>query len=327
MKDKFEQLRARLESIVEGFDFYDPARGLVGRVKVTGGVLLHPLTRSSINNLLFYGASQNTVKILEPRFLRTLPTLSIDGVENSSQFSAQVAHALGLYLGNLKKLHDMLTGMGIKLDLEKDLLILHGKTKIGAYQLTLIARQPGDLLVTKLQDYNLAGKIRYQERTMTLQGNPGNDLDNLVNLIKSLNEKTQDPYQVAGEQPESPAMSSDIVELTEVVEQTSSLEDQISADSTLPQTTNETLPQSGFQLDLLLDKLGSGAEISANENKLILTVPIRVIQGLYVFKLEQAGDSRFIGVLTTPRSGQHQVSFDMKEISDIKEVLDQVMLK
>ena len=76
----------------------------------------------------------------------------------------------------------------------------------------------------------------------------------------------------------------------------------------------------------LHDVLGSDAEISGFGGKLRLVVPLKVVQGLYTFYLEQRGPTQFKGFLVSPQGTRHTVEFDLRQIEDIKEVFDRVVL-
>jgi hypothetical protein len=81
-----------------------------------------------------------------------------------------------------------------------------------------------------------------------------------------------------------------------------------------------------LEIKRLHDVLGSDAEISAHGGKLRLVVPLKVVQGLYTFYLEQRGPTQFKGFLVSPQGTRHPVEFDLRNIDDIKQVFDRVVL-
>lgn len=81
-----------------------------------------------------------------------------------------------------------------------------------------------------------------------------------------------------------------------------------------------------MRIDYLFEATGGDTEISAHGGRLRLTIPFKVVQGVYTFYLEQRGPKQFSGFLVSPSGTRHKVDVDFTSIMDIKEIFDQVML-
>lgn len=358
-KDDLVLLRSMLEPLVDRFELDDPMRGLVGVVTVVGGVFMHPLTRIPIRMLKIYGAGRDQVKIAEPVFLRSLPRIPVERLTHSSQLCARVAKTLSQALGELGTVREQVSAMGITMDLEYHALRLLGRVELQGMRVKVVTSRPGELIVTSLGDTNISGLVPREQRTLKLKNEPTTDLDELAKLVTALNKHfkrkaLEDMEQSLGIQPgpeEAPAPrvvqelareTSGVVELTETVEEeeeTAELPvapaapepEQAQAPAQKPAQTPTPAqapePSLGaLGLRRLLDCLGFDAEISAHGNKLRLMVPLKVIQGEYVFFLEQRGPTHFVGVLHSPRGSRHLVEFDLAKTTDIKEVFDRVVM-
>ena len=93
-----------------------------------------------------------------------------------------------------------------------------------------------------------------------------------------------------------------------------------------PMRTKESSSFGPLRVDRLFEITGGDTEVSANEGRLRLMIPFRVVQGNYVFFLEQVGGTQFTGFLVSPSGNRHKVDLDFQSIMDIKEVFDKVML-
>ena len=137
------------------------------------------------------------------------------------------------------------------------------------------------------------------------------------------------------------SVTSEVLELTETVEATGETEAQPAqpapqaAPQTEPKPEHEPVPESSSEpeeslgalnIKKLHDILGNDAEISGFGGKLRLVVPLKVVQGLYTFYLEQRGPTQFKGFLISPQGTRHTVEFDLRNIEDIKQVFDRVVL-
>jgi hypothetical protein len=417
-------LRHLLGPLVEEFVLDEPEKGLVAIIPVVGGVFMHPLTREPVPRLKVYGAGSNRVKILEPKFLASLGQMGVAGLSHASQFCAQVANSLGEVLTVLGKIRDQVAALGITLDLEHDVLRLKGLVELQGFDVELTAWQTGKLVIRSLGEHDVTGLVPRTERTLNLTGQPTTDLDELLKLTRSLDERIRRetleeverslgirgepehaPVQTAvepataveagtgqastgpqeqegaatnGDSQERPDPApgfakgtSDVLELTELVEEeTGASEPESSAfDSappaspvSLPDDQNELAPEPASEPVLepvpepekmptspaapadvkeralpavslgplpvrdLFEKLGSETKVSAHNGSLRMEVPLKVIQGTYVFYLEQMGQTLFRGVVQTPTGARHPVEFDLRGILDLKEVLDRVLL-
>jgi hypothetical protein len=247
--------------------------------------------------------------------------------------------------------------MGITMDLEYHVLRLLGRVELQGMRVKVVTSRPGELVITNLGDTSISGLVPREQRTLVLKNEPTTDLDELAKLVAALNNQFKrkaleameqglgiQPEQVKpAEQAESPAPqvaqetaqeTSSVVELTETVddeEETAELPvaPAVPEPEQAPAQRPAPAPEPSLGavgLRKLLDCLGFDAEISAHGNKLRLMVPLKVIQGEYVFFLEQRGPNHFVGVLHSPRGARHPVEFDLTKTTDIKEVFDRVVM-
>ncbi|MBW2704159.1 MAG: hypothetical protein JRF33_25345 [Deltaproteobacteria bacterium] len=477
--EQLQALRGMLMALAGSLELDDPAVGLVARIPVVGGSFLHPVSRESIAQIRVYGAGSDKVKVIEPRFMRSLPLVSISGLLDASQFCGRLAQLLGEKLGRLGQVRDRLTLMGIKMDLEQDVLRLRGQVNIEGLEVELYAGRLDQLCVLALGSQRLAGLIGTGERLLPLSGNSATDLAALGQLIKRLDEQVQQitladmeaslglldevdapplrldpsplvpqtkaspepkpatppqplpaegvPPVVHGEaisafaappMPESsPGFAkggSDVMELTELVEEVveppvasqpapepkpaavsasagwGSMEEMRGQNTTAPIPTPAPMPAvdvpvevpasvnlgsdevfeagppralgqppkealsaaqlappaqapdsvppepesdsspsadlSGLRIDYLFEMTGGDTEITAHEGRLRLKIPFKVVQGEYLFYLEQRGPKQFKGFLVSPKGTRTPVDVDFTAVFDIKEVFDKVML-
>lgn len=378
-KEALEQLRGLLANLVQAFDLDDPEQGLVGVVPVIGGTFLHPLTRQPIEQITVYGAGADRVKIAEPKFLRSLPTMPVTELTHPSQLCAGVAKTLSEFLSELGKLRNQTKALGLELDLEHDVLRLRGKAEIDEISVEIVTRNPDKLVLVVVGEHSLHGKIPREERTLTVSGDAAAQKETLAALVRSLDERVRRtalenverklglddqpqtpqaeepppeeeiPTAPPAPQPAPPpsldtqsfaSVTSEVLELTETVETTGETEAQPipspPAESPPVPTAQSAVPQSGapppeeslgaVDIKKLLDVLGNDAEVSAHGGKLRLVVPLKVVQGLYTFYLEQRGPTQFKGFLVSPQGTRHTVEFDLRNIEDIKQVFDRVVL-
>ena len=402
-REALEQLRSQLAQLVDMFELDDLEQGLVGVVTIIGGTFMHPLTREPIGQIKVYGAGADRVKIIEPKFLRSLPAVSVAGLTHPSQLCAGVAKTLSEFLGELGKLRNQTKALALDLDLEHDILRLRGKAEIDEIPVEIVTRHPDKLVLMVVGEHSLPGKIPREERTLTITGDPAAQKEALAVLVRSLDERVRlsalenverklgldekpvlegswgsppepEPApQAAAEQSEAapvgvpqtepapepakeeeiptappapePApppsldtqsfvsVTGEVLELTETVEATGETE----ALPPQPDPAPEPEPVSvatpppeeslgALNIKKLHDVLGSDAEISGFGGKLRLVVPLKVVQGLYTFYLEQRGPTQFKGFLVSPQGTRHTVEFDLRQIEDIKEVFDRVVL-
>ncbi|HUU00687.1 MAG TPA: hypothetical protein VM425_04510 [Myxococcota bacterium] len=345
-------LRHILGPLVDNFELDDPGRGVVGLVKVSGGVFVHPLSREAVPGIRVYGAGSDRVKIIEPLFLRSLGRITVSGLTHPSQFCARVAERLSAALIVLGEIRDSVAALGIHLYLDHDFLRLSGSLDLDRLSLRLSAWEPRKLVVCGLGEHDLTGWLPRGERTIELSGNAPADLDELARLTRGVderirretveaverslgemgaNEEAQEvtdepaPPEPASETaaPEAPAAGShgadgfaagksDVLELTETVDEAHALQPEPSLG---PVCAAE-----------IIDKLGSEASISAFGGKLRIEVPLKVIQGTYRFYLEQRGPTLLRGYMITPGDRRYDVEFDLRKILDLKEVLDRVLM-
>ena len=409
-REALEQLRSQLVKLVDMFELEDLDRGLVGVVSIIGGTFMHPLTREPISQLKVYGAGSDRVKIAEPRFLRSLPVISVAGLTHPSQLCAGVAKALSGFLSDLGKLRNQTKTLGLNLDLEHDVLRLRGKAEIDEIPVEIMSQHPDKLVLVMVGGNALHAKIPREERTLTVTGDPAAQKETLAGLVRSLDERVRlsalesverklglddqppepasppvleggwgEPVKEPEPEPEpskeeeiptappapQPApppsldtqsfmsVTGEVLELTETVEATGETQalppqpapepepgvSQPSPSSALsvPGSQLEGEPVSvatpppeesmgALSIKKLHDVLGNDAEISGFGGKLRLVVPLKVVQGLYTFYLEQRGPTQFKGFLISPQGTRHAVEFDLRQIEDIKEVFDRVVL-
>lgn len=198
-RDALEQLRQLLEPLAERFELDDPGRGLVAVIPVVGGTFIHPLSRATIPWLTVYGAGPDMVKILEPRFLRTLPRMPVAGAIHPSQFCAYVAKSLSQRLGELGAVRDKVAALGISVDLEHDVLRLQGRVELRGIRVRVTAGSAEALVVTALGERDLAGMIPRPERTLALTAAPTRDLDELARLVDRLEARLRGEAPAAAE--------------------------------------------------------------------------------------------------------------------------------
>jgi hypothetical protein len=128
------------------------------------------------------------------------------------------------------------------------------------------------------------------------------------------------------------SVTSEVLELTETVETSGEVEAQPGgyqpppAESPPVPTPPPEESLGAVDIKKLLDVLGNDAEVSAHGGRLRLVVPLKVVQGLYTFYLEQRGPTQFKGFLVSPQGTRHTVEFDLRQIEDIKQVFDRVVL-
>ncbi len=345
-------LRHILGPLVESFELDDPGRGIVGLVKVSGGVFLHPLSREALTSIVVYGAGRDRVKVLEPLFLRSLEPIIVSGLTHPSQFCARVAEKLSAGLRVLGEIRDSLIALGIHLNLEHDVLRLSGSLELDGITVQLSAWEPRKLVICGLGEHNLTGSIPRAERTIELGGNAPADLDELTRLIRRIDERFRretveaverslgnmveteeapaDPDKPAPDElvSEAPlqktqdagepatgrfaAGKSDVLELTDTVDEELAPQPERSLGS--------------FRVAQIIDKLGSETSISAFGGRLRMEVPLKVLQGTYRFYLEQRGPTLLRGYLNTPGGQRYDVEFDLRNVMDLKEVLDRVLM-
>jgi hypothetical protein len=191
VREALEQLRGQLARLVDMFELDDPDRGLVGVVSVIGGTFLHPLTREPISQLKVYGAGADRVKIAEPRFLRSLPTISVAGLTHPSQLCAGAAKALSGFLSELGKLRNQTKALGLNLDLEHDVLRLRGRAEIDEITVEIVSRHPDKLMLVVVGENALHGKIPREERTLRITGDPAAMKETLAALVRSIDERVR----------------------------------------------------------------------------------------------------------------------------------------
>ena len=190
--EDLQTLRNRLVGLVESFELDDPSTGVMAWVPVVGGTFVHPLTRAKIERFLIYGASQNQVKILEPKFLRSLPLIDISGLRHPSQLCAVAARTLGEILGRLGKIRQDVAAIGINLDLEHDLLRLRGVLDIDGANVQIAASDAGQLMIMAIDGRN-CGSLERNQRTILLTDQPARDLANLKKLMQVIRIGWQHP--------------------------------------------------------------------------------------------------------------------------------------
>ena len=186
-RDDLLQLRTLLEPLVESFEVDDPDTGLVAWIPVVGGTFVHPLSRDPIPKLKVYGAGPDRIKIAEPMFMRSLPTIPVLGLAHPSQLCAAVARMMGETLGELGRIRDAIAGMGINMDLEQDVLRLRGRVDLQGILVELVTSLPGELTVAALGTHPLSA-LEGQERVLKLSGQPTADLDELAKLVRRLDD-------------------------------------------------------------------------------------------------------------------------------------------
>lgn len=345
---ELQQLRSLLVPLVDSFEIDDPSRGLLALVPVVGGTFVHPLSRQTITELKIYGAGKDKVKILQPVFLRSLPAFSVLGFSHPSQLCAAVAKMLGETLGALGKLRDEIASMGISLDLEHDILRLRGNIEIHNTMVEVVTRMPDSLMLTQLGAASIHA-IEPSARTLVLSRNAQNDLDELARMVHKLqaiidSPKQQNPTQERPAQGRFAEGTSDVMILTELVEEEPSPDTGKPALEPVPkpekksnsdknidgeqgqieQGPQDQLP--ALRIDYLFEMTGADTEIWAHMGRLRLKIPFKVVQGEYVFYLEQVEQKQFKGVLVSPQGTRHPVDVDFTSIMDIKEVFDRIML-
>jgi hypothetical protein len=313
-RDELLALRGLLAPLAEAFEL-DPATspaGLVARIPVVGGRFVHPLSREPITSLRVYGAGGGRVKLLEPRFLRSLALVEVVGLTRPEQFCAQVARLLGEALGELGRLREALVAMGLGLDLDPDMLRLAGRIELAGLTLELRAYRPAGLLVAGLEGRALAGLLSAEERSLALGGDPVEDRAALERLARGLAARV--------------TVAPPIMELTEEV-----IEEGPEPGPPAPAPRAEGAPPPAeslgpLSLEKLLDLFGPDAQVSAHGGKLRLAAPFRVVQGEFTFYLEQQAPRVFRGLLVSPQGGRYPVEVDLGAVFDLKEIFDRVML-
>ncbi len=484
--EQLQTLRGVLMVLAGSLEVDDPAVGLVASIPVVGGRFVHPVNREPITQIRVYGAGSDKVKVVEPRFMRSLPLVSVSGLLDASQFCGRLAQLLGEKLGRLGQVRDRLTPMGIKMDLEQDVLRLRGQVNIEGLDVELYAGRIDQLGVLALGSQRLAGLVEPGERLLPLSGNSATDLAALGQLIKRLDDRVQqitladmeaslglldevdapplrlDPSPLVPQTKASPEQKpatppqplpaegavpivsgeavsafaalpmpepspspvieevpmaapgpgfakggSDVMELTELVEAVvedtkpasvsasagwgsmEEMQGQVMAsiptqapapmpavdvpvavptsvnlgsdevfeagppralglpskeassaaqlappvqapDSVPPAPESDSSPSPadlpGIRVDYLFEMTGGDTEITAHEGRLRLKIPFKVVQGKYLFYLEQRGPKQFKGFLVSPKGTRTPVDVDFAAVFDIKEVFDKVML-
>ena len=330
---EFQQLRSLLVPLVESFEIDDPGRGLLAWVPVVGGTFVHPLTRQPITRLKIYGAGRDKIKIIQPLFLRSLPAFSILGFTHPSHLCEAVAKMLGQALGGLGALRDEIAAMGITLDLERDILRLRGNTELQNIKIEMVSKMPGSILLISLDGRSLHS-MDPKDRTLVLTHDARKDLDELARLTQSLVTKQhgekEEKLQARDRFAEG---TSDVMILTEMVEESPQSQQApqpaqpIEPDQPTKQTQEQHEDIAPLRIDYLFEMTGSDTEIWAHEGRLRLKIPFKVVQGQYMFYLEQVEQKFFKGVLISPHGTRHPVDVDFTSIMDIKEVFDRVMME
>ncbi len=327
MIPELQQLRSLLVPLVESFELDDPSMGIVAWTPVVGGTFVHPLTRQPISKLKIYAAGADKIKIIEPRFLYSLPALSILGLSNPSHLCYKIAKMLGETLGNLGKLRDEIASLGITLDLEHDILRLKGSAEIMNTRVQMVSRLPDSLVLTHLGTKALY-HLDTRDRSLLLSHNAQNDLDELAKLVQQIITATeQQNSRPPSDNPQGKFTkgTSDVMILTDMVEEDSSQEPPIQHElSQQEHPQQEELAP--LRVDYIFEMTGADTEIWAHGNRLRLKIPFNVVQGHYVFYLEQVHHKQFKGVLISPQGTRHPVDVDFTSIMDIKEVFDRIML-
>lgn len=328
MSGPFAALRALAGRVL----YDDPASGLLVEIPVEGGVLLHPVTRAPIAAVTAYGAFAERAKILSPRILASLPPLEISGIRTRSEFFALLARGLGLALQELGRIRDSVLPLGIPLDLETDLLRLRCRVLLGETELDLATAHAGELQVVAIGDRPLWGRIPRAERTLHLCGSVADDLQALASLAESLAASLDRPPPALA----PPPPTEEVMELVETVEEPVRAESPPAA----PRTATPSAPASAtraappapeesagaLKLQELAERLGLEAEISAQGGRLRLVIPMKSLQGLYTFYMEQRAGTVFTGTLVSAKGSRIPVSFDLRTILDLKQVFDQAVL-
>lgn len=308
--DWFVAARARLLKLASEWLVDDPGRGLVAVIPVQGGVFRHPLTGGNIDELTVYACGPDQVKLLSPRFLYSLPRLSLQRVATAPQFCALVAHRLGEQLGRLGQLRDRLLAMGVLVDLVPDALLLRGRVQLAGRSIGVAAWQQHGLMVESL-DGSALYHLPPASRSLVLGGQPTADLDALARLVDKL----------AGAAAATPG--EDILDLTETVEEPVAQAPGVPAAEALPAAGAPGEPSLGsLPLEELWEKLGSNTTISAHGGRLRFEVQLKVVQGQYRFFLEQRAPRRLAGYLVTPGGTRAAVDLELGRVLDLKEVLD-----
>ncbi len=312
-----------------------PGLGLLVEIPVEGGVLLHPVTRAPIAAVTAYGAFGERVKILSPRILATLPPLEISGVRTRSDFFALLARSLGLALQELGRIRDAVLPLGIPLDLETDVLRLRCRVLLGERELDLATAHAGEIQVVAIGDRPLWGRIPRGERTLHLCGSVADDLQALASLAESLARSLEQPAP-APLPPPPPPPAEEVVELVETVEEPAPT----ATPPTAPQAATLSAPSpaagaappapvesaGALKLQEIVERLGPEAEISAQGGRLRLVIPMKSVQGVYTFYVEQRAGTVFSGTLVSAKGSRIPVSFDLRTILDLKQVFDQAVL-
>jgi hypothetical protein len=333
--ESYQTIRRTLLSLVDRFEVDDPEIGLVGWIPVVGGVFVHPLTRVAIPALKIYAMSAEHVKIMEPRILSSLSPVPVLGLQHPSQFCAVVAQKIGEALLDLGRVRSLVNAMGISADLEHNALYLRGAMDLHGLQVEIRTSRAGQLEVISIGTQNLTGTIRLNDRMFGITGNGPSDLDTLSSLVQNLQDqirnfadKTLTSAALSKETSEGTPASdggSDVMELTETIDEE---KPHIEAEEAIPPVKKQSTDDSSATIKIknLFDVLGKDSEVSAHNGQLRLMVPLRVVQGLYTFFLEQRERCLFAGVLVTPSGIRHKVEVDLAAITDIKDVFDRVIL-
>jgi hypothetical protein len=226
-REKLTQLRSILVPLVESFELEDVDRGLVAWVPVVGGTFLHPLTREPIKKFKVYGAGSEHVKIVEPKFLRSLGRVAVSGLSHPSHLCARVAQELGAILEKLGKIRNELIKTGAQLELDEDMLQLRGHVRVFGINVELNVDPFGHLKILALENRTLCD-LDASKCSLHLNQENEADMAALSNLVQSidemLKEKILDPVGQeldASQKQEEPdeGEDSDVMELTELVEE------------------------------------------------------------------------------------------------------------
>ncbi len=331
-------VRQSLVGLVQRFELDDPIMGIVGIVPVVGGVFIHPLTREPVPALRIYGAAAGYVKIAEPLFLRSLPLLPVAGMSNATQFCSLVVELLNKRLKELARVREQVAAVGVRLELEHDILRLRGCCNLHGLEVELLASNTGTVTVAAVSGHSLTGRIAPTDRNLVLSGEPTADLDALVRLVAAIEERiyatltptddTDAAFPPLGTDIE-PTLSIDTLSRNDSVPVVGPFSSRVGTAEIVElvealEPTTERYPP--IPLRELFDKLGTGVKISAASGRLHLEVDLKVIQGLYTFCLQQQGPKKFAGVVTSQHGQRYPVEFDLNAIMDIKEVFDRVVL-
>jgi hypothetical protein len=262
-------------------------------------------------------------------------------VRSRADFFAALARDLGQALQSLGRIRDAVLPLGIPLDLETDVLRLCCRILLGEMELDLATAHLGELQVVAIGERPLWGRIPRGERTLHLCGSVADDLQALASLGESLAAALDRPAPVPPPPPAPPPIpepplspgpagvpepprSEEVVELVEAIEEPPARPPERPQEKPPERPAGESA--GALSLKDIVDRLGMDAEISAQNGRLRLVIPLKSIQGSYTFHLEQRAGTNFAGTLVSAKGGRFPVSFDLATIIDLKQVFDQVVL-